>query len=204
METLDKLFGSAGFVKIMKLFLFNTDQVFEKSEVQRRTKTSSHIINRELKTLEEISFIQKKTFYKEGRKLKNGKYGKKKRIQGYTLNRGFQYIVPLQKILIESSPIVHKDLLKRLQKSGKIKHVTVAGVFIQNDDSRIDLLVVGDSIQANKIKSTISLMESEIGRQLRYSVLDTTDFKYRMGICDRLVRDIFDFPHKVLIDKIGV
>ena len=47
-------------------------------------------------------------------------------------------------------------------------------------------------------------MESEIGKELRYAFFDTQEFKYRMSIYDKLVRDILDYPHTVLVDKMGI
>ena len=48
------------------------------------------------------------------------------------------------------------------------------------------------------------LIESEIGKEIAYTIFDTTDFEYRLGIHDRLVRDILDYPHMTLIDKFGL
>lgn len=203
MEMLEKLFGSAVKVKLMKLFLFNSNSVFDKQDIQKRTKSTTQSTTRELNILEKAGFLKKKSFFKEGKKLKSGKVGKKKRVQGYVLNQEFPYLLSLQKMLIESSPIGHSEVIKRIQKSGKIKLITVAGVFIHDDESRLDLLVVGDNINSGRIKTTIGSLESEIGRPIKYSILDTGDFKYRMGICDRLVRDVFDFPHEVLVDRIN-
>ena len=34
---------------------------------------------------------------------------------------------------------------------------------------------------------------AELGRELRYASFTTEDFKYRVGVYDRLIRDVFDF-----------
>jgi hypothetical protein len=47
-------------------------------------------------------------------------------------------------------------------------------------------------------------MESEIGKELRFSSLNTEDFKYRHGVCDRLIRDVLDYQHEVVVDRIGI
>lgn len=203
MEMLEKLFGSSVKVKIMKLFLFHKDSIYDKKDIQKKTKSSTQTTNKELNALEKANFLKKRVFFKEGRKLANGKRGKKKKLQGYVLNSDYPYLIPLQSMLIETGPMGREEVIKRLQRSGRVKMITIAGVFIHEDESRVDLLIVGDELNSGRIKTTIGTMESEIGRSLRYSVLSTNDFKYRMGICDRLVRDIFDFPHEVLVDKIS-
>ena len=47
-------------------------------------------------------------------------------------------------------------------------------------------------------------LEAELGREIRYASFATEDFRYRTGVYDRLLRDVFDYPHRLLIDKIGL
>ena len=96
------------------------------------------------------------------------------------------------------------EVVKKLSRYGKIKLIIITGIFIQDPDSRVDLLIVGDEIKEGQMSKAISVMESEIGKQIRYSIFKTDDFKYRMGIYDKLVRDILDYPHEVIYDKIGI
>lgn len=198
MDILEKLFGGSARVKIMKLFLLNQDKIFDKSAVMKQAKVAQSSISREIGALEKMGFLKKKSFFKEN------KIGKKKRVQGYILNPTFRYIAPLQRLLIDSAPMEHKEIVNHLANIGKLKLVIISGVFLQERETRIDLLIVGDDLSSKRVKNSISNMEAEIGRQLKYSVFDTNDFKYRMGMFDRLIRDIFDYPHEVVIDKIGL
>lgn len=202
MEALDKLFGSAARVKILKFFLFNTGEAFDKDTIAQRTKVSPRILQKELNLLEKINLIRKKNFIKVTH-LKNGKVKKTKK-GGYETVLEFKLFSPLQSLLVKNSPMSSNSLVGRLTKHGKIKLVIAAGVFIQNPDSRVDLLIVGDDIKETPLKNTISVLESEIGRQLRYAVLPVADFKYRLGVYDKLVRDVLDYPHQVFLDRIGV
>jgi hypothetical protein len=202
MEALEKLFGSAARVKILKFFLFNTGEVFDKDTIVSRTKVSARIVQKELNLLEKIDLIRKKQIVKTT-VLRNGKT-KKSKVRGYETMTDFKLFSPLQNLLVMNSPMSSASLVGRLTKHGKIKLVIAAGVFIQNPDSRVDLLIVGDDIKESPLKNTISVLESEIGRQLRYAVLPVADFKYRLGVYDKLVRDVLDYPHQVFLDRIGV
>lgn len=204
MDILEKLLGGSARVKIMKLFLFNDEKIFDKTAIARKAKVSASNVTKELNVLEKIKFLRKKSFFKDGKKRADGTLGKKKRVQGYLLNKDFKYISPLQRMLIDSSPMEHREITKRLNSAGKVKLIVVSGLFIQDDQSRIDLLVVGDDMSEKKVKATISAMEAEIGKSLRYSLFDTNGFQYRLALCDRLLRDIFDYPHEVVVDKIGL
>ncbi len=202
MEVLEKLFGSAARVKVLKFFLFNTGEIFEKNVIVSRTKVSSSNVQKELNLLEKVGVIKKKSFFS----TKEGRGGKiyKTRSKGYETVVEHKLFTPLQNLLIKTSPMSSNALVQRLARHGKLKLVIGAGVFIQDTDSRIDLLIVGDEIKEGPLKNTIAILESEIGKQLRYTVLTVQDFKYRLGVYDRLVRDILDYPHQIFLDKIGV
>ena len=53
-------------------------------------------------------------------------------------------------------------------------------------------------------EAMIKNIESEIGREIRYAVFDTPDFQYRYNMCDKLIRDVLDYPHEKVIDKLGI
>lgn len=199
---LEKLFGSSDRVKIMKLFLFNDDKVFDKEEIVKRAKVTSLIATKELKLLNEIKLVHKRNITKNS-KTKTGKVSKKK-VTGYILNQDFNLLKHLRNLLINNEPLQHSDISKRLGKAGKIKLVIISGVFIQSDDSRVDLLVVGDQIRDRSLNNIVKTMESEIGKELRYAWLATDEFKYRQSVCDRLIRDIMDYQHEVVVDRIGL
>lgn len=199
---LEKLFGSASRVKIMKLFLFNDDQLFDKDDVQERAKVTNKEVLKELKLLNDINLLKKRQFTKEF-KTKNGNTTKRK-TQGYILNPGFGLLKELRNLVINNEPLKHTDIQKRINKAGKIKLIVISGVFIQNEDSRVDLLVVGDQLKDRILKNVIKTMEADIGKELRYSALSTSNFKYRYSVCDRLIRDVLDYSHEVVVDRIGL
>lgn len=186
----------------MKLFLFNDEKVFDKEEIGNRAKVSPKEITKELRLLNDIKLIHKRSITKTS-KTKTGRASKKK-VQAYVLNPDFKLLKHLRNLLINNEPLQHTDITKRLNKAGKIKLVIISGVFIQSDDSRVDLLVVGDNIKDRTLSNIVKTMESEIGKELRYAKLKTEDFKYRQSVCDRLVRDILDYQHEVVIDRIGL
>ena len=87
---------------------------------------------------------------------------------------------------------------------GKIRLVVIAGVFIQSEDSRADLLLVVDDLQRTKLDQAVHSMEAEIGRELSYGIFDSKDFNYRLSVYDKFVRDVLDYPHEKILDKIGL
>ncbi|OGD67012.1 hypothetical protein A2442_02665 [Candidatus Campbellbacteria bacterium RIFOXYC2_FULL_35_25] len=211
METLGKLFGSLAKVKIMKLFLSNADIAFDNEDISKRTKVATAVLRKELNLLSKVGLIKKKIFFKEiKKKVKNTKTKQvqilvtKKKTNGWALDEKFPYTSALYNLLVNMAPLNSSSLIKRLNGAGKLKLVLVSGVFIQNPDSRVDILIVGDNIKTGSLESAIGVLESEIGKELRYVVLKTEDFKYRLNIYDKLVRDILDHPHQKIINRLGI
>lgn len=205
MKILGKLFGSPAMVKLLRLFLFNPEQIFTNKEVASRAKITLDTTRLELSIMKQMDFIKKKTDYRQITKVKGKKSARgRKRVSGWILNEKFPYLEQLQDFLMSATPIKHKDIPKRLNSSGAIKLIVVAGIFIQNQDSRLDILVVGNNIRKSQLETAIKAIESELGKELRYAVFDTQEFKYRLGVYDRLIRDVFDYPHEVVLDRIGV
>lgn len=210
METLGKMFGSPARVKIMKLFLSNDSLILENGEISKRTKVGTSVLKKELALLNKIGFITKKNFIKEIEvKVKKPKKGEapkviKKKIDGWGLNDKFPYIIPLHSLLVGMTSFTSSSVLKKISGAGKMKLIIVAGVFLQNSDSRLDILIVGDKIKQNTLNKAIGHLESEVGKELRYVVFDTEEFNYRMNVFDKLIRDVLDFPHQKIVNRLGI
>lgn len=205
MDILGKLFGAESKVKIMRLFLFNPEIPFTNEDVAERTKSSLSAVRHELITLRKIKLIKGKSFSKRILK-KNGKQSSfsKKRVWGWVLNSSFQYLSELQQLLIDASLLKGPELVRKLNPAGKLKLVITAGIFIQNLDSRVDVLVVGDHMKRSTAERALDSIQAEIGKELRYVILETSEFNYRLGMYDKLIRDILDFPHTVVLDRLGL
>jgi hypothetical protein len=120
------------------------------------------------------------------------------------MNTQFPYLQPLQNFLINTEPLQAKELIRRISKLGSIKVIIIAGVFIQDPESRADILIVGDGVKKSAMDNVMSDLEAEIGKELRYAYFTTEDFKYRLSMFDKLTRDILDFPHKKILNKLGI
>jgi len=192
METLSKLFGSEAKVKIMRLFLFNPERAYTISDIADKVKVSTSHVRKEISLLEKTGLIRNRVIIHRGKK------------KGYTLDSHFTYLLPLQNFLINVEPLHPHEIVKRIGRLGAIKLIIVAGVFIQEPESRVDMLIVGDHVKKASLDNTMKILESEIGKELKYAYFTTEDFKYRLSMFDKLTRDILDYPHKKIYNKLGI
>ncbi len=210
-DILEKLFGGAAKVKIIKLFLFNPELMLDLKDVAERAKISKNTAKRECNNLEKMKLIRPrsyfKPFFKNIKRRAGGKAKRimiKKRVNGWILNRDFDFLEPLEDFLSAINPFKNNRIVSRISRAGKIQLLLIAGIFIKNPESRIDLLVVGDNMKKGILENAIRTIESEIGRQIRYVIFDTKDFQYRYYMFDRLIRDILDYPHQKIINKLNL
>ena len=196
MHILAKLFSSEALVKIMRLFLMNRTVGFENKDVSRHSRVKPAATKREVLLLQSIGFIKKGTFVKN---IMVRKVAKKRKVVGWFLNPEFPYLTALFDLLITSKSIDKKDLVSRIKKTGKVKMLVLAGAFLKDEASRLDILAVGDGISQKKFENVVRSLESEIGKELRYSAFTINEFKYRISMYDKLVCDVFDFKHEIVI-----
>ena len=203
MESLDKLFGGPARLRLIRLFLFNPGTLFTAQELARRGNISIQSVRRELKYLLRAVFIKRRIAaaapHRKGKRAKH-----KKQSSGFSFNANFPYLHPLRNLLIEATPLRSDILLRRLNRVGKLKLVVISGLLIQEPESRLDLLIVGDRLNKGLLDRTIHMLESEIGKELRYTVFESADFIYRLNVYDKLIRDVFDYRHQKILNRMDL
>jgi len=185
MKSVSHIFGGEAKVKLMRLFIFNPGAIFTPKEVASRTKERAPTVRRELNILTKAGLI-------------------KRRAKGFVLNSTYRYLPAVENFLIDAAPITDKEIIKKISSAGTIKLILISGVFLHDRDSRVDILIVGDHLKQAKLFSAISSLEAEFGKELRFAAFETFDFQYRLGIYDKLVRDILDYRHEKILNKLGI
>jgi hypothetical protein len=180
MEIIGKILGNSARVKIMRLFLLNKNKGFTCKDIVKRSRVDVVVVRRELRLLSSVNFI-------------------KRRSRDWFFNSFFKYGGEFEDLLVRSDSLNKQTVSSNFKKVGRVKLIIVSGVFIKNNDSRVDLLIVGDKMKKGKIEEGIRKLEAEIGTELVYAVFDTKEFIYRLNMYDKLIRDILDYPHEVIL-----
>ncbi len=193
------LFGNQARVKLLRFFLFNPTQEFSFDDISRRAKLVRRTARTEINALERAEVVKKISMYVP-HKTRNIKM----RVQGYALNDKFPQLSSLQTFLFETAPINGETVMKHLRKVGPLDFVAMTGIFMREFDRRLDLLIAMKKVSEGKIEVAIRALEAELGIEIRYATFNREDLLYRVGMYDKLTRDVFDYPHQILVDKIGV
>lgn len=197
------MLGGAERVKIMRFFLHHEDMVASLHDVSLKTKSKSALVRKELTVLASIGFIEKKRAKAvittgSGKKVTS----KVKDINGYKLNTEFPHNQALKDLLFDFHLLDKRELAARFKIIGRIKLFVVAGVFIGDEKSRVDILIVGEVIKRPKAEKVFETLSAELGRDVIYSIMDVEEYEYRYKMYDKFVRDIREMPHELVIDKL--
>jgi hypothetical protein len=186
-DILSKLFGSNARVKLLRLFLFNPKEALSVSVAAQRARVTLSEAREELAMFVTIKLVQR------GRG----------QVARYSINPEFPHLGALQNLLLTAS-MRADDIYNRMRHVGNIKLIVVAGVFVGEWEGRIDLLIVADRVRDDKLQRVIKVLESEIGRDIRYALLSGQEFFYRLNMNDHLVRDVLDYPHRIVYDRLDI
>lgn len=185
MDSLGKLFGSPARLKLLRLFLFNDDTSFTAKEAAFRTHISMSLARKEIALLIASGVLRKRAG---------------KGVQYHT-DKKFPHYEALQRFLRDSTDISDTRIINKLKKAGTLRQVTLSGIFTGVMESKIDIVVVGDKLDERLLSIAVHALEAELGRELRYASFTSQDFRYRIGVYDRLLRDVFDYPYRTILEK---
>lgn len=208
MDVLSELFGSKALVKIIRLFYLNPEEVFDAWEIARRTRSSLGGIRRGLRILERINFVKEahRAFGVSNRSKKT----KKKIVRGWAVNTSFAYLRPLKNMVLNAAPVDRDGLISRLKKCGRLTLVVLSGIFVsessvdENGGLKADMLIVGDGMKKSVLDRVIHSVEAQLGKELNYSMLSSKEFFYRLRMRDKFIRDILDYPHEKILNKLDI
>lgn len=128
----------------------------------------------------------------------------------YVVNPDFEFFKELRELILKSSPAEKDKMIKRISGLGRIKLAVASGIFLSsknlNDtvESEVDLFIVGDDINKSKLHSFLRSLEAEVGKEIRFGLMEKDEFEYRYSMFDRFVRILLENPHDKLINKLGL
>jgi hypothetical protein len=202
-SVLEKLMGSQAKVRLLRLFILNPDDVFDSKILASRIQLKSQIFSSDLRLLCDIGFIKKTTRVVTLSDEKQDKI-KRKKVSGYALVRTFPYINEIAQLLASETPLARKKLLASIKSCGKVNLLVIAGSLLHEEGSSVDVFAVGDNFKKTKVEKVLRAMEADMGRELIYALMATREFEYRYGMYDRFLKDLFDNPHEILLNKLGI
>ncbi len=203
----EQLFGSKTRVKLLQLFYTNPNRSFYVREITRKVNEQINSVRRELSNLLGIGIITSEA-------TNNRLY--------YEVNQKYEHYKPLATIFgglataqdsdkprdgkkAKAAPVAPKEetehpLAKDFRTIGKIDLVVFTGQFTRDELSGIDVLIVGNVNQA-KADRFMSELEKTEGKELRYVILQPSNYSYRLQINDRFLTNLLNSKKQIIINS---
>jgi hypothetical protein len=200
-DFLTSILGNKAQAQILRVFVLNPQEVITLGSAAKRAGVSTKVAAKEIRSAEKLGLIKTTrnvsiTLAKTKRTVEG-----KSKMKAWTVNADNKFIRPLASFIHEVSPVKYDSIVGALRKSGKISAVILSGSFMGDDTRPADLVVAAYTFNEKRLEIAIKQLEPHFGREIRYAAFTTPEFRYRLTVQDRLIRDTLDFPHLVLLDR---
>lgn len=211
---LEKLFGSKARVKILKNFLLNPDKKFYIRQLARDLKLQVNSVRRELSNLEDFGLLSSDDNNninsnvlsntpesKKNSKEKDIKETGLKEKKYYWVNKNFILFSEVRSLIVKSQILAGESFIKNLKLVCDPKFILLSGIFVNNENSPTDVLIVAN-VENDKLTKIISDLEQELSREVNFTVMDEAEFKYRQEVADVFLHSVLNARRIILLDKI--
>ncbi len=199
---LAKLFGSLARVKILKLFLLNADASYYIRQISRHLNLQPNAVRRELENLETMELLTSHQGEEGEEGADDEKPGKNDR-KYFQANRQFVLFNEIKDLIIKGQILCEKDFTDKLRKLGTIKLLILSGLFINDKQAPVDMLIVGN-FNKEKVAKLVKELEEELVNEVNYSVLSEEEFYYRRQVTDVFLYSVLEGKKIVVIDEDGL
>jgi hypothetical protein len=186
-EILEHLFGSRSRSRMLRFFVLNPGVEISLEDLKEKMNVDGRRVRGDLNMLLKIDFINETS---------------KKKQKFYQLNEAFPYYTELRNLFIKANTYPQCKELKRINDAGRVKLITISGIFLNYDKARLDILIVCDDMSRTKLAKAIEFIEAEIGKEVRYMAMTSDEMNYRLDMMDRFLIDFLSSPHDVVVNKI--
>ena len=200
---LGRLFGSEARVRLLRLFLMNPNEVFDSKIIAKRAQLRPAAFTKDLQMLIDIGYIKRSMRVVTIAQTRGGKL-KRRKINGFVLVRDFPYINEIAVLLASDAPRAREKLLSSVKNAGKVNLLVISGRLVNDETRVVDVFIVGDSLKKARIERALKSLEGETGKELVYALMPTQEFQYRYGLFDKFFKELFDNPHEIILNKLGI
>lgn len=180
------LLGSPQRIKALAYVLKHPEGEGIASECAAVTGLSRQVALKELNALVRLDIIRARTANKE------------KKFFG---NENDILFTPLKNLLVDATTPDDKMILGAFRGTRGLWMMVAAGALVDDSHSSVDLLIVCRNPEDAKIAKAVKKIEAYAAIPVRYAVLEVDEYLGRRQAYDRLLRDIFEYSHRVLLER---
>lgn len=202
------LFGSLSRVKLLALFVRDYNKSYYVRELTRLLNLQINAIRRELENLSTLGILMIDTRANDDKDLKKLFEGKplvRSVTRGdkkyYRINPDFLFLDELKGLFTKAQIVTKDNMFANMEEEFPgLAYAVLLGKFVNDSNSKVDLLLVGD-VPARKLDKFVKSLEKSIGQELNYALFTQAEFEYRQQVVDKFLYKILENKKIELIDN---
>jgi hypothetical protein len=119
----------------------------------------------------------------------------------FSWNGNYRAASAIQNFVIEATT-PSDDVIAKIFRPLAPSLVVTAGALTNEERGTVDVLVVSRRPKDPRIAKAVKTLEATTAVPVRFAVMSVTEYLARREGYDRLLRDIFDFKHRVIIGRV--
>jgi len=172
-------------VRVLTFFFRRVDAEATISEVASTLGSPRSSVSREISALVRLGMLSTRVVQRVGH---------------YRANKAVFFIDELTNFLSVTTP-EPREITAIFRSLRSVSKLVISGLLTNEEKSSLDILVIGKNIKNSQLEKTVKKVEALTALPLRYALFTPEDFKERNDAHDRLLRDVFEYKHEILIDR---
>ncbi len=183
----DTLFGSKARSRLIRFFLLNPGVDFSAADISLKTLVSRPEVSRELTRLGKMKLVAE-------RSRKGKKY--------FIVNEEFPFYTELKSLVSKLNVHAQSQVFRKLKTVGEVKLILISGLFLNYPKSKVDMILVVNNVNRTKLKHAIAHLEAEVGKEIRFVLMNMEELHYRLNMLDRFFIEFLEAPYEEVSNKV--
>ncbi len=183
----DSLFGSKARSRLIRFFLLNPGTEFSTADISDKTLVARSEASRELVRLAKMKLVIEHT--RKGKKF-------------FSVNEDFPFYTELKSLVSKLNVHAQSQVFRKLKVVGEVKLILISGLFLNYPKSKVDMILVVNNINRTKLKHAIAHLEAEVGKEIRFVLMNMEELHYRLNMLDRFFIEFLEAPYEEVSNKV--
>ncbi len=183
----ESLFCSKVRARLLRLFILNPEAEYSTAEVSAKTLLPKAEVSREVLRLKKLGFLKERS---------------RRKVKAYRIRPDFPFLAELQSLVTKSNVGVSHRMFLQLRSTGDVKLVLIGGLFLNHQKGKADMILVIDNPHQLRLKAVMEKLEAEVGREIRYVLMDSEGLHYRLNMLDRFLTEFLEGPHQEIVNRV--
>lgn len=184
----EALFGSRVRARLIRFFAMNPEGEFSVVDIAEKTLLPRGDVAREVKKLFKMKFVHERS--RQGKKT-------------YSANTEFPFYVELKTLVSKLNVNAEARVFRRFKLIGEVKLILISGLFLNYPKSKVDMILAVNNLNRSKLKSAMAQLEAEVGKEVRFVLMNSEELQYRLNMLDRFLIEFLEGPYEEVVNKVA-